>query len=165
VIRSKPRAEAVARLNLERQGYRVYFPRIERSVRIRGRWTDRIEPLFPRYLFLNLDVGAQSLGPVRSTVGVTQIVRFGADYAAVPEEIVSELMRREDPGTGLHRLQRPVFAPGDAVRVLEGPFHGLEGVFECQDGGERVLILLELLGRGARVRLPLAQVAPMAACW
>ena len=122
---------------------------------------DRIEPLFPRYLFLQIDTGRQSLTPVRSTVGVTDIVRFGADYATVLDEIVQELMNRAEPETGLHRLRKPLFERGVHVRVSEGPFSGLEGVFECCEGEERVLILLEVLGRQTRVRISIDQVVPV----
>ncbi len=161
VIRSKPRGESTAQTQLERQGFRTYFPRILQPTRVRGRWVDRIEPLFPRYLFLRADVGKRSLAPVRSTVGVTDIVRFGAEYATVLDEIVQELMNRAEPETGLHRLRKPLFVRGVHVRVSEGPFNGLDGVFECCEGEERVLILLEVLGRQTRVRIPIDQVVPV----
>jgi transcriptional antiterminator RfaH len=122
---------------------------------------DRVEPLFPRYLFLQIDVEEQSLAPVRSTVGVTDIVRFGAEYAAVLDEIVQELMNRAEPETGLHRLREPLFERGVQVRVSEGPFGGLEGVFECYEGEERASILLEVLGPQTRVRIPIDQVVRM----
>lgn len=160
LVRTKIRAEGIALEHLERQGYRVYHPRLLRSKRVRGRWVDRVEPLFPRYLFLRLDTERQSLAPVRSTVGVTNIVRFGVDYAIVPDEVINELMHREDAGTGLHRLKEPLFERGTVVRVSEGPFDRLEGVFECFESEERVVILLEVLGRVTRVRLPLSQVIP-----
>ena len=139
----------------------MYFPRIVQPTRVRGRWVDRIEPLFPRYLFLQMDVEKQSLAPVRSTVGVTDIVRFGAEYATVLDEIVQELMNRAEPETDLHRLRKPLFERGVHVRVSEGPFSGLEGVFECHEAEERVLILLEVLGRQTRVRIPIDQVVPV----
>ena len=161
VIRSKPHGESTAQTQLERQGFRIYFPRIVQPTRFRGRWVDRIEPLFPRYLFLQIDDKEQSLAPVRSTVGVTDIVRFGTEYATVLDETVQELMNRADPETGLHRLRKPLFERGVHVRVSEGPFSGLEGVFECYEREERVLILLEVLGRQTRVDIPIDQVVPV----
>jgi transcriptional antiterminator RfaH len=160
VIRSKPRNEGTAQAHLERQGFHVYFPRIRNPARIRGRWSHRIEPLFPRYLFLQIDSGRQSLTSVRSTVGVTDVVRFGAEYATVPDEIVQELMNRADPDTGVHKLERSLFMAGMQVRVSGGPFDGLEGVFERHDGDDRVLILLDVLGRETRVRIPIDQAVP-----
>ena len=119
-----------------------------------------IESLFPRYLFLQLDVERQSLGPVRSTVGVSNIVRYGDEYAIVPDEVVHGLMNRSDPETGLHRLKGPPFVRGAMVRDSESPFDRLEGVFECHESEERVVILLEVLGHVTRVRLPPAQAIP-----
>ena len=77
LIHTKPTREVAAEVNLQRQGYQVYYPRLLRPTLVNGRWIDRVASLFPRYLFLRLAVGRQAMGPVRSTVGVANIVRFG----------------------------------------------------------------------------------------
>jgi transcriptional antiterminator RfaH len=162
LIRSKPRQEPIAQMHLERQGFCVFLPRVLQHARIRGRWIDRVEPLFPRYLFVE-DATGRSLGPVRSTIGVADIVRFGADYARVPAEIVRRLADRANPETGLHELRKPLFTPGTRVRVAEGPFKGIEGIFECHEGAERVMILLDVLGRQTGVCMSVHQVVPQLA--
>jgi transcriptional antiterminator RfaH len=161
LIHTKPVREAVAQANLERQGYEVYAPRMQQSVRRHGRWCECIVPLFPRYLFLQLAEGSQALSPVRSSVGVAGIVRFGARYAIVPEEIMRQLKRRADPESGLHCLaRRPLLVRGATVRITTGPFEGLDGVFEREAGAARVVVLLNLLGQDAAVRIPADAVAP-----
>jgi transcriptional antiterminator RfaH len=98
---------------------------------------------------------SQDLGPVRSTVGVANIVRFGYAYAVVPAQTVEDLRTRADPETGLHRLRRYAqFEPGSNVRVVDGVFDGLEGVFQRESGDERVVLLLGLLGRDTHVEVP-----------
>jgi transcriptional antiterminator RfaH len=160
LIHTKPGREEVAEFNLLRQSYQVYYPRLLRPTRHRGNWIDQVASLFPRYLFLRL-APSQDLGPVRSTVGVTNIVRFGYAYAVVPGRIVEDLRTRADPETGLHRLQRYLqFAPGSNVRVVAGVFDGLEGVFQRESGDERVVLLLGLLGRDTRVEVPARFVVP-----
>jgi transcriptional antiterminator RfaH len=159
LIHTKPTREAVAEINLRRQGYQVYYPRLLRPTRVRGRWLDRVASLFPRYLFLRLAVGHQAMGPVRSTLGVANVVRFGYDYTVVPDAVVENLRMREDAETGLHRIQgRAPFEPGSNVRVVAGVFEGLEGVFQRESGDERVTLLLGLLGRDTLVQLPAAFV-------
>lgn len=161
LIHTKPTREGVAELNLRRQGYQVYYPRLLRSVRIRGRWADRVTPLFPRYLFLGLAVGQQEIGPVRSTLGVANVVRFGNDYTPVPDAVVEDLRMRADRETGLHRLHdHAAFKKGTRVRIVDGAFDGLEGVFHRQSGDERVVLLLGLLGRDTLVQVPVAFVMP-----
>jgi transcriptional antiterminator RfaH len=155
VIHSKPSAEALARANLVRQGYQVYLPRLVQLVLRRRQRRERIVPLFPRYLFLRLQEGIQPLGPVRSSVGVAGVVRFGCRYAVVGDEVIRRLQARADPITGLHRLSRP--APpvaGTPVQITAGPFDGLEGIFQREDGAERVVVLLKLLGQETPVRVP-----------
>jgi transcriptional antiterminator RfaH len=44
---------------------------------------------------------------------------------------------------------------GDSIRINEGPFAGLEAIFEKKmKGSERVAVLLEILGRQTRLVLP-----------
>ena len=118
-------------------------------------------PLFPRYLFLRLQEGVQSLGPVRSTTGVASVVRFGARYAIVPDAVIDDLKGRADPSTGLLRLLDPAqLRQGAPVRIGSGPFGGLEGVFHHASGSARVVVLLELLGQDARVHVPVEAVLP-----
>jgi transcriptional antiterminator RfaH len=160
LIFTKPTGEHVAKTNLERQGYGVYYPRLLRPALYRGRWVDRVVSLFPRYLFVQLDVVQQSLAPVRSTLGVANIVRFAQQASVVPDRIVDGLIHRADPITGLHRLgrSRPL-VPGSRIKVIAGPFEGLDGIFECEGGGDRVVVLLKLLGHETPVRIPSELIA------
>ena len=152
---TKPSAESTAKKHLERQCYQVYYPRLLRPSLRRGRWVDRIVSLFPRYLFVRVDTARQSLAPVRSTLGVVDLVRFGAQPATVSDAIVEDLMQRADAHTGLHRLRcRSRFERGMRVDVIAGVFEGLDGIFERETGSDRVVILLELLGRRTPVGVP-----------
>lgn len=161
LIFTKPGCEELAQQNLRQQGFRVYHPRLARPALRRGRWIERIVSLFPRYLFVQLDVARQSLAPIRSTTGVASIVRFGVDVTVVHDSIVEGLMRRADPGSGLHRLATAnVFEPGAPVSIVAGAFEGLDGIFERDAGNERVVVLLRLLGRNAPVRIPAGFVVP-----
>lgn len=160
LIHTKPSGEALAQVNLQRQGYEVYLPRVLQCVRRRGRWRDCVAPLFPRYLFLRLNEGRQCLAPVRSSLGVTDVVRFGQDYAIVPDAIVQDLHSRADPQTGLHRLAVPPLVTGTPVHIATGAFQGFDAVFERHAGRERVVVLLNLLGQSARVRVPTDFVLP-----
>ncbi len=155
VIHTKPACEGVALENLSRQRYTAYLPLMVQTLRRAGRRHERVGALFPRYLFLRLNEGQQTLAPVASTVGVAAIVRFGTRYAIVPDEVIADLQARADPATGLHRLNcGRKLTPGAAVRIRLGPFDGLEGVFEREAGTDRVVVLLRLLGQSAPVCVP-----------
>lgn len=157
----KTRGEALAEANLANQGYRVYLPRLLSQRRRAGKWVDVIEPLFPRYMFLKPRDAAQSLAPVRSTLGVAALVRFSGQPAVVPDSVIEELRQREDPTVGMH-TGRDLFKAGDVVKFLDGPFVGLEAVFSRKSGEERVIVLLEILGKTNRLKVESDWLAPAA---
>jgi transcriptional antiterminator RfaH len=164
LIFTKPAGEQTAKTHLERQGYRVYYPRLQCPILRRGRWSERIVALFPRYLFVQLDTRRQSLAPVRSTVGVSCVVCFGQETAPVSDALVEDLIGRADPASGFHRLATGRrLEPGARVNVIAGAFEGLNGVFERAAGGERVVVLLNLLGRTTPVRVHSGFVVPIPA--
>tara|TARA_R110002072_G_scaffold30912_1_gene95921 strand:- start:139 stop:552 length:414 start_codon:yes stop_codon:yes gene_type:complete len=113
----------------------------------------RQEPLFPRYLFLNADPKRQSLDVVRSTRGASGLVRAGVELIEIPDSIIRGLKERMHPATGLIPLDLAVLAPGDKVRVCDGPLASLEGVFKEPQGPTRSMLLLNILGRQAPVNI------------
>lgn len=160
LIHTKPLSEALARAHLARQGYAIYLPRLLETSKQRQRRIERITALFPRYLFLRLDEGAQSLKPAHSTAGVASVVRFGSRYANVADEVIDSLRGREDPDRGLHRLGEPArLKSGAPVTLTGGVFAGLDAIFEHEVGSERASVLLSILGHETRVQVSAELVA------
>lgn len=153
LVHTKPRKEKVAEENLQRQNFEVYLPLIQGLRRRRGHWTEVIEPLFPRYLFVHLRFGYDNVYPIRYTMGVDRLVRFGEEPTVVPDQIVDSLRHSADRNTGLHYPNGPLFKPGDTVVIDEGPMAGLRAIFLAETGQQRVSILLEMLGRENRVTI------------
>jgi transcriptional antiterminator RfaH len=153
VALTHPRAELKASIHLRRQGFEVYLPRYLKQRRHARRIETVTVPLFPRYLFVAIDLGTQRWLSIDSTFGVTRLVRDGERPAPVPEVVIDALKYREDEN-GLVRLdRRPRFAPGDKIRVIGGAFADCCGLYEGMNARERVAILLDLLGRKVRVVL------------
>lgn len=158
LVYAKPRQEQVARENLERQGYETYLPLIRKLTRRAGRRVVSIGPMFPRYLFIRLDEHTDNWGPIRSTLGVASLVRFGQLPARVPEGLVAALRSREDEQGFQPSPASDELRPGARVRVLEGSLAGYEGVFVARNGRERVVLLLEIMGKTARTALDAVSV-------
>ena len=152
-VYTKPRQERIALENLERQDFACFLPMAINPYQKRTGRRLRVEPLFPRYLFLYAKPDQQSLGPVRSTRGVANLVRFGMQLAHVPAQVVRMIKQRRDPVTGLITLEPVATEPGDRVRVFDGPLAGLEGIFRERKGEHRALLLMRMLGTESTVEV------------
>lgn len=163
LIYSKPQQERVALENLKRQGYLTYLPLLRSRKRVRGRYTSVVETMFPRYLFIHLSDQSDDWGPIRSTIGVSKLVRFGGLPARVPDELVDLLRGREDE-EGLQTLPAQPLEPGDPVRIVDGLLAGYEANFEARSGSERVIVLLKTAEQVARVIVSEDSVEPVSPC-
>ncbi len=153
VAHTHPHAENKATTHLNRQGFEIYFPRYLKRRRHARRIETVVAPLFPRYLFVAIDVNVQRWRSIYSTVGVNRLVCNGDDLTPVPDGIVEELKQREDTNGFIKLDTRPPFRAGEKVRVLDGAFSSCLGLFEGMAERERIAILLDLLGRKVRVVL------------
>jgi transcriptional antiterminator RfaH len=153
VAQTHVHAESKATFHLGRQGFEVYLPRYLKQRRHARRVDTVAAPLFPRYLFVSVDMATQRWHSIRSTFGITRLVTNGDVPAVVPQAIIEGLKRREDTNGLVQLERRPRFAPGDKIRVLNGAFCDALGLFEGIRDQERVAILLDLLGRKVRVVL------------
>jgi transcriptional antiterminator RfaH len=150
LVHTKPRQEDVALANLQRQGYECYLPQM-RIERIRRRKAEiATEPMFPRYLFIRLDSSDQgkSWSPIRSTLGVSQLVHFGSRAAKVDDALV-ELLRQREQAMPMDAL----FHSGDSVVITDGPFAGIEAIYQTADAERRAFILLEILSKPVSMQI------------
>jgi transcriptional antiterminator RfaH len=153
VVQTQPHAESKAMGHLIRQDFAVYLPRYLKRRR-HARKVDMVAaPLFPRYLFVTVDLETQRWRSIQSTTGVSRLVCNGDEPAPVPPAVVEALQGREDAGGFVQLERRPQFAPGERVRVVDGVFADSLGLFEGMADRERVAILLDLLGRKVRILL------------
>lgn len=153
VVHTHAHAEGKAARHLARQGFASYLPRYQKRRRHARKVEIVAAPLFPRYLFVMIDIAVQRWLSIGGTVGVTRLVCNGDMPAQVPEAIIRGLRAQEDADGFVRLSRRPVFRPGDQIRVVDGVFSSCLGLFEGMPDGERVAILLELLGRKVRVLL------------
>jgi transcriptional antiterminator RfaH len=91
VVHTKPRQEARALENLQNQGFNCFLPTMQVQKLRNQRVQTITEPMFSRYLFIQLNEQTQNWGPIRSTLGVSKLVSFGRQLAKVPPEFVDFL--------------------------------------------------------------------------
>jgi transcriptional antiterminator RfaH len=155
-VNTKPHQEYLAELALQRLGVETFCPQLRQTKMIRQRLQTVTGPLFPGYLFVrfDLDVHYRAVNYAR---GVRAVVRFGPDPAVVDSEMIESIKSRLLDG---YVIVQPLFSPGQAVRIQEGPLRGLEAIFvqEMSDH-QRAVLLLQTLSYQARVVADLEQIA------
>ena len=160
LVHSKPRQEALALEQLLAQGYHAWLPQLKRLSTKRRQRSEGLfawEPLFPRYVFFRPGTASQSIAPARSTLGVTRLVTFGHVPALMPHGRLQELATWERHQHSLDAAAVAGLQAGMAVRIADGPLAGLDALVQLPQQ-DRVVVLLDLLGKAHSVTLPVQSV-------
>jgi transcriptional antiterminator RfaH len=152
----KPNSLAIALRNLERQRVSVFAPMETRTTRRAGRFITREAPVFPGYVFVQIDQDTCTMRSINGTRGISRLVALGPEPAIVPDAVMATLFRRYAEETS--EPPAPRFAPGDSVEIIEGPLSDFSARIDALAPNDRVIVLLDLMGRLSRVTLDAKQV-------
>lgn len=156
-LRSQPRHEHIAAGHLQKiEGVEVFNPRLRFVRNTRLGPATVTESMFPNYLFARFD-WERDLNRIHYSPGVAGIVHFGNKWPTIPDAAIEEIRRVLGTG-GVHVISNGV-APGDEVNVSGGAFHGLAAVvMSVMPGKDRVLVLMDFLGRQTAVEVGMRSV-------
>ena len=138
LIKTKSRQEKIAKQNLKNQGYEAFCPN--------AKINNPLVVLFPGYLFIQLNEKTQNWSPINSTKGVSHFVKFGLNFAKVPTNVI-EFIKTNQHITAEKLKNLYKFKPGDNVQIIDGVFENYMAIFKCYKPDDRVILLLNLLGR------------------
>ena len=138
LIKTKSRQEKIAKQNLKNQGYESFCPI--------AKINNKLAVLFPGYLFVQLNKKTQNWSPINSTKGVSHFVKFGLNFAKVPTNVI-EFIKTNQHITAEKLQNLYKFKPGDNVQIIDGVFENYMAIFKCYKPDDRVILLLNLLGR------------------
>ena len=161
-VHSLPHREAGAQQQLENQGFPTFLPR-SRKIRRHARKLETVlAPVFPRYLFVALDLDRDRWRSVNGTFGVARLVMMAGDRPQpVPRGVVEALIASTD-GRGVLRFDEGGrLVVGQRARILAGPFAEQIGLLQRLDGNGRVRLLLDIMGGEIGVTLPSAALVPV----
>jgi transcriptional antiterminator RfaH len=162
-VRTQTKREQIAVGQLGRLAdVEVFCPRIRfRRNTKRGKvWFE--EALFPGYLFARFDFNTL-FRAVSATVGVRGLVRFDGECAQVPDFVVEALRAQMADGPVI-LVKEPEWKAGDRAVMADGAMRGLPALItQVLPGGERVKILMELMGTAVEAEVPMEALEPAAA--
>ena len=164
LVQCKPNAAQIAVSNLENQSFNTFLPLHEITKRKGKIFQQQIRPLFPGYVFVQIDPDQGPWRQVNSTRGVTRLVRLGAEPSVVPNEIVQTLIARCDENSVLRqtsKTQSTQFHAGNQAQVVQGPFSGFIATISDIEPNNRINILIELMGQTTKVAINADALQPI----
>ncbi|WNC71192.1 transcription/translation regulatory transformer protein RfaH [Thalassotalea psychrophila] len=148
LLTSKSREEQRAFDNLTSQGFEVFLPKISKVIKRQGVKSVSLVPLFPNYLFINLNDSEANFNAIRSTRGVGSFVRFGLNHATIQTNLIEKIKGDVKDGESNQSLEQMLnFTSGEKVEISDGPFKGLQAIYQVKNGLERSILLINMLGQ------------------
>lgn len=126
-----------------------------------------VVPMFPRYVFVKFDMGTNDWRDVFRFAGATGMVCHGDLPVFVPDTLIDSIKSREVDGAVPGKTSaRVVFAIGQHVTVIDGPFASFPGIVEKGldipieelDADTRIKVAVNIFGRPTPVDLEITQV-------
>ena len=158
VAQTQPRKERLALEQLSNQAFETFCPMGRRARKIGKRRVITLEPFFPNYVFVRLDIGRERWRSVNGTIGVVRLVSFGAEPAPAPTGLVEHMQQLTGPDGELAFDDE--LGAGDEVRIVGGPLDALCGTLVTVAPKKRVTVLLELLSGATRVEVARNRLVP-----
>lgn len=153
LVYCKPQQDSRAEENLLRQGYQVFRPLIHIATpKIGCRPTVKSESLFPRYLFINVDIHFQSVTPVCSTFGVSSFVKFGNQYATASNDLINKI--KQNAGQQILMANTPATMENrDKTFVHDKGIDQVKEIYCNPCGNQRAMILMNIMGRESKLQV------------
>ena len=160
VARVLAHQENRAQFNLHRLGFRSFLPRLRRTIRHARKLRDTLNPLFPGYIFIVIDLSKQRWRSINGTFGVASLIMGAEQPTPVPPGVVEALVASYE-SRGVVRFDDGLEI-GQKVRILSGPFAETICRLADLDDRGRVRVLLEIMGMEVAAQLDRSAIASAA---
>ncbi|PTB95397.1 transcription/translation regulatory transformer protein RfaH [Marinobacter sp. B9-2] len=152
-LQHKPAQGDRALQHLQNQDIACFYPKITVEKIKAGKRTKKLEPLFPGYLFVNLEQTDPVWAKLRSTRGVIRVVGFANKPAPISDDVIQHIKDSLDSVA-----EQGGIKPGQAVQLNEGPFEGINAIFQAYDGEARAIVLINFMQKQQRVKVPVSAI-------
>ncbi len=147
-------------MHMEEKIFRILIPEEEVMDGRRGRRAIRKRKFFPGYLLIYMILDEDSWYVVRNTPKVTGFISEGRGSQPIPlsEEQVADVLGQFEGRKGKPR-PRVLYAAGDNIKILDGPFSDFDAqVEEVDEERGRLKAVVSIFGRFTPVELDFSQV-------
>ena len=121
-VNLKPNQANKDEANLTQQGFEFLASRINVTKRQQNRFMNWLDLFFRGYIFVYIDISTDSARMVRSTYGVSKIVRVGDRIGALHDAFIKAM---RNSAHEMHNQASIDLTPGQKVEIARGPSAGL----------------------------------------
>jgi transcription antitermination factor NusG len=151
-IQTWPRYEKKVAIELNKRDVEVFLPLLKNK----HKWSDRTRvvelPLFPGYVFVNIQQTPDARVPVLRTNGVASFVGVRGIGTPVPESELDSVRTLLDRGISFR--PHPFLSIGQRVRILSGSLRGVEGVLTGKANDDPSLVVsIQIIQRSVAIHL------------
>ncbi|MFQ5455865.1 MAG: transcription termination/antitermination protein NusG [Nitrospirota bacterium] len=151
-VSTKPKKENLVSLQLEKDKIEVFLPKVKERINRFGRPVTLSTPLFPGYLFVNVENNLTVLNKIRWTIGVKKIMGNGDIPVSIDENVIL-FIKSQTTKDGVIRI-RNRFKPGERVRIKTGLMKDLIGIIKEPAPREgRIKVLMNIIKYSAEVEI------------
>jgi transcriptional antiterminator NusG len=151
---TRSRHERAVYDQLTERGIQAFYPTVPRW----SRWKDRKKkidwPLFPGYCFAHIEPPGRLA--VLKCAGVVSIVSFNGELAPVSDHEIEGIKTLIN--SALPYDPCPMLKTGTKVEVVHGPLKGVVGKLQRKGPHTRLVLSVDLIGRGVSVQVDAADV-------
>ncbi len=144
IVQTKSNCENKACLNLKRQGYKVFFPKLKKRISRFNRFINIIKPLFPSYIFVSIHSN-QNWSKIKNTFGVLKILKFSDYLYFLPSDVVDDIKRKCDINGFVNDHYK--YVKGEKVKLFKNNQISLDAVFEEQIDKKRSFVFINFLNQ------------------
>ncbi len=154
VCKSKAEKKVYARISA--QGFHAYLPLV---VTVK-QWSDRkkkIEsPLIPSYVFVKTQ--EKNLVQCLQDIGVVRVFKYLKKPAIIQDTEIETLQILANDAENIALVDGTRFEKGEQVKIVKGPFEGLQATCVQFQGKHRIIIRTLALGVTIEVNIPMSFV-------
>ena len=139
--------ESLSEINLIRQNFITYLPKYKKIIKHARKISTVVRPLFPRYLFVKLDLVKQRWNLINSTYGVNVLITMEEKPVKILDKIINEIKSYDNSDGIANILPYASMTLGEEVNIIDGLFSGRKAIFDGLTDDNRIKVLFNLLGK------------------
>ena len=155
VAQIKPKSHDLAIRNLERQGFKIFMPKIKETTRKENKFISKDVLVFPGYGFVGVDLQDSYWTKINSTYGVSKLLTFNNKPCEIPLDLIVTLKNRF--GNKVDPIINENLKKGDTIKFNNGPFAELVAKIESVEEKKRIYVLLEVMGGRRKLKINLKE--------